>query len=505
MDGFDVATGVILIAATNRPDILDPALLRPGRFDRQIVVDPPDLAGRGAILEVHARDKPLAEDVDLDVLARRTPGFTGADLANLAERGGAAGGPPRAPTRSADVDLERADRPGDGRPRAQQPGHVRQEKPQSPTTRAATPWSVTCCPTPTRSTRCRSSPAAGRSAGRLPARPRTEPAHPLRAVRRAGDAARRPHRRGARLRRAHHRRRRRHRAGHPDRPGDGHRVRHERQARPAAASPDETASCSSAATTPPVGALRRGRGPHRRRDRAAARRGPRRGPPILEQHRASLDDLADRPGRARDARRRRARRSAGAAADHPTGPQAAGPSSERRPMPTSTGSTDLDVPTDLDRAGSAAAAPGAGPVRSTSARIEAAVREILAAIGEDPDRDGLLDTPARVARMYAEICAGLHEDPAPPPQGAPSRPTTTRWSWCATSRSTRCASTTWCPFIGQGPRRLHPQRRRPDHRPVEAGPPGRRLRPRPQVQERLTTQIADAIERDARSPGASSS
>jgi cell division protease FtsH len=83
MDGFDANTGVILIAATNRPDILDPALLRPGRFDRQIVVDRPDLEGRKAILEVHAKGKPLADDVDAAVIARRTPGFTGADLANL--------------------------------------------------------------------------------------------------------------------------------------------------------------------------------------------------------------------------------------------------------------------------------------------------------------------------------------------------------------------------------------------------------------------------------------
>jgi cell division protease FtsH len=83
MDGFDTKAGVILIAATNRPDILDPALLRPGRFDRQIVVDRPDLLGRKAILTVHAKGKPLADGVDLEVLARRTPGFTGADLANL--------------------------------------------------------------------------------------------------------------------------------------------------------------------------------------------------------------------------------------------------------------------------------------------------------------------------------------------------------------------------------------------------------------------------------------
>jgi len=82
MDGFDVKGGVILIAATNRPDILDPALLRPGRFDRQIAVERPDLQGRFQILQVHARGKPLAEGVDLMAFARRTPGFTGADLAN---------------------------------------------------------------------------------------------------------------------------------------------------------------------------------------------------------------------------------------------------------------------------------------------------------------------------------------------------------------------------------------------------------------------------------------
>lgn len=84
MDGFGVNEGIILMAATNRPDVLDPALLRPGRFDRQIVVHPPDLKGRQQILKVHTANKPLADDVDLDVIAKRTPGFTGADLANLA-------------------------------------------------------------------------------------------------------------------------------------------------------------------------------------------------------------------------------------------------------------------------------------------------------------------------------------------------------------------------------------------------------------------------------------
>jgi cell division protease FtsH len=87
MDGFDPNSGVILIAATNRPDVLDPALLRPGRFDRQIVVDAPDQNGRLAILKIHAKGKPLGTDIDLDVLAKRTPGFTGADLANMLNEG----------------------------------------------------------------------------------------------------------------------------------------------------------------------------------------------------------------------------------------------------------------------------------------------------------------------------------------------------------------------------------------------------------------------------------
>ncbi|MFM2431617.1 MAG: hypothetical protein RLZZ511_2830 [Cyanobacteriota bacterium] len=83
MDGFEGNTGIIIIAATNRPDVLDAALLRPGRFDRQVVVDRPDFGGRSEILNVHARGKTLAKDVDLDRIARRTPGFTGADLSNL--------------------------------------------------------------------------------------------------------------------------------------------------------------------------------------------------------------------------------------------------------------------------------------------------------------------------------------------------------------------------------------------------------------------------------------
>ncbi|MBL6965837.1 MAG: ATP-dependent zinc metalloprotease FtsH [Anaerolineales bacterium] len=87
MDGFDTDTNVIIVAATNRPDVLDPALLRPGRFDRQVVLDQPDVRGREAILKIHVRGKPLANDVDLVVLARATPGFVGADIENMVNEG----------------------------------------------------------------------------------------------------------------------------------------------------------------------------------------------------------------------------------------------------------------------------------------------------------------------------------------------------------------------------------------------------------------------------------
>ena len=83
MDGFDSTTGVILLGATNRPEILDPALMRPGRFDRQVVMDRPDLVGREAILKIHVKDVKLADSVDLNKIARATPGFVGADLANI--------------------------------------------------------------------------------------------------------------------------------------------------------------------------------------------------------------------------------------------------------------------------------------------------------------------------------------------------------------------------------------------------------------------------------------
>ena len=100
MDGFEATEGIVMMAATNRPDVLDPALLRPGRFDRQIMVPLPTQEERVAILKVHFRDKKIAPDVDVDVVARGTPGMAGADLVEPRERGGAVRGAPRRGARS---------------------------------------------------------------------------------------------------------------------------------------------------------------------------------------------------------------------------------------------------------------------------------------------------------------------------------------------------------------------------------------------------------------------
>ena len=129
MDGFEMKDNIILIAATNRPDILDPALLRPGRFDRQVVVDRPDRKGRKQILEVHTRGKPLAKEIDLDALAGQTPGFTGADLANLINESALL----TARTGRREISMTRArggDHAGDRRAREENPGHVGEGAPR---------------------------------------------------------------------------------------------------------------------------------------------------------------------------------------------------------------------------------------------------------------------------------------------------------------------------------------------------------------------------------------
>ena len=153
MDGFETTEGIVMMAATNRPDILDPALLRPGRFDRQIVVPLPDLDERLPILKVHCKDKRIGPDVDLTVVARGTPGMSGADLANLvneaalhAVRRGSAG--------HRHGGLRRGPRPCADGPATRVDGALGQaRKSASPTTRAATPCWPTCSETPTPSTR----------------------------------------------------------------------------------------------------------------------------------------------------------------------------------------------------------------------------------------------------------------------------------------------------------------------------------------------------------------
>ena len=152
MDGFDTSEGVVMIAATNRPDILDPALLRPGRFDRQIVVPLPDLEERLPILQVHCKGKRMAADVDLNVVARGTPGMSGADLANLVNEA-ALHAVRRGSLDIAMQDFESArDRVLLGSA-ARAWSFPMQRRSGSPTTRVATPCWPTCSRTPTPSTR----------------------------------------------------------------------------------------------------------------------------------------------------------------------------------------------------------------------------------------------------------------------------------------------------------------------------------------------------------------
>ena len=151
MDGFSSREGVIVLAATNRPDVLDPALLRPGRFDRRVTVNPPDRNGREAILKVHTRNVPLAPDVDLKIVASATPGLVGADLRNLVNEAALL-----AARREADAvyhgRLHGRAREADPRPGPRAADERRRSGSGSPTTRAATPSSAWWSRGPTRST-----------------------------------------------------------------------------------------------------------------------------------------------------------------------------------------------------------------------------------------------------------------------------------------------------------------------------------------------------------------
>ena len=162
MDGFESNEGVILMAATNRPDVLDPALLRPGRFDRRVVVSRPDVRGREEILRVHTRKIPLADDVDLSVLARGTPGFSGADLANMVNEAALA-----AARQNRKAVLHVRLRTGQGQSPDGRGAQVACCSPTKrrrtrPITKPATRWWRPCCRTPIRCTRSRSFRAAWR-------------------------------------------------------------------------------------------------------------------------------------------------------------------------------------------------------------------------------------------------------------------------------------------------------------------------------------------------------
>ena len=258
MDGFEPNSGVILLAATNRPEVLDRALLRPGRFDRQVVIDSPDLDGREAILKIHARDKPLAADVDLRRVAQATPGFSGADLANAMNEAALLA----ARRRSKDDHPARHRRRGREsrrRPRAQEPPAGREGEAAGRLSRGRP------CPGGRLLRACR--PRAQDQ--HRPARPggpwlhapapdrRSVPAEPLGPDRPNPGPARRARRRRTRLRRGDHRRGKRPGARHGPGPPDGRRLRYERIHRPG----------SRRAPAEPVLA-----GPARRRDPARLQR-----------------------------------------------------------------------------------------------------------------------------------------------------------------------------------------------------------------------------------------
>jgi cell division protease FtsH len=152
MDGFDTNTNVIVIAATNRPDILDPALLRPGRFDRQVILDRPDSRGRQMILDVHTKGKPFEKDVELGVLAKQTPGFSGADLANLVNEAAILAARKNKKKIAMSEFNEAVDRVIAGPERKSRVITPRRRR-SSRTTRPVTRSSATCCQTPTRPTR----------------------------------------------------------------------------------------------------------------------------------------------------------------------------------------------------------------------------------------------------------------------------------------------------------------------------------------------------------------
>ena len=302
MDGFEQKDNVILIAATNRPDILDPALLRPGRFDRQIVVDRPDRKGRRDILEVHSKGKPLGKELDLDVLAAQTPGFTGADLANVINESALLAAR-RGEKTIGQNELEE----GIMRVIA---GPEKKSRLFSEKERKITAYHemghalVGYYLEGTDDVHKISIVSRGQALGytiSLPSEDRYLTTKGTLMVD-DGDDARRPRGRGARLPRGHDRRRERPREGHAHREADDHALRDEREARPARARPRPRHAVPRPRHGLGARLLRGDRPRDRRRDPPRDRGGARHGDPRpARAHGRAPQPLAD-PDRARDGR-----------------------------------------------------------------------------------------------------------------------------------------------------------------------------------------------------------
>ena len=529
MDGFDVRGGVILIAATNRPDVLDPALLRPGRFDRQIGVDAPDLAGRKRILEVHSRGKPLAPDVELMAVARRTPGFSGADLANVLNEAALLTARNNQKQIFASALDEAIDRVIAG---PQRHSRLMTEKEKLITAyhegghalvAAALPGTdpvhkITILP-------------RGRALGYTMVLPdedkysqtRSEMLDKL-AYMLGGRAAEEL-------------------IFHDPTTGAGNDIEK--------ATSLARAMVTQYGMTERLGAIKLGESnaePFLGRDIGHARNysedvaamiddetkkflavAHQEAFDILEENRDVLDalvlELLDketldkgevaeiftalrrRPERPawtgsptripstippveipEEIRRRAANGTNGTAPEeeHDGGavltPPGPGGRRLRRLPGRAAVRPEAAEPPDGDLGFAAVADPIHSPDRDPSQvpafdqeRAEAAVRELLIAIGEDPEREGLLDTPARVARAYAELTAGLRK-PAGGRAHHDLRPRPRRDGPGARHRAVVDVRAPPGAVHGRRARRLHPVRERQDHRPVQAGAAGRRLR-----------------------------
>ena len=312
MDGFESNDGVILIAATNRPDVLDPALLRPGRFDRRVVVSRPDVRGREGILQVHTRKIPLAEDVDLSMLARATPGFSGADLANLVNEAALLAARHSQKFVSMKDFESSKDKVLMG---AERKSMIITDEEKKVTAyheaghallAALVPHSdplhkVTIIP-------------RGMALGLTQQLPSEETPQLVEGAARGADRRvhGRPHRRGDHLRADHDRRPERHRAGDRDGAQDGLRVGHERGARAAHLRQEGRGDLPRQGVQPPPGLLRGDRAQDRRRDQAHRERAVR--SRREDPHRAAAGARAHRRGAARA---RGARRAAAQAAASP--------------------------------------------------------------------------------------------------------------------------------------------------------------------------------------------